>query len=68
MQIDFLHKFPKKKNLKNIGLHENRFQWERNCSMQNGQMDGQTDMTKLIGAFRNFANAPRNGCPCVNVT
>ena len=36
--------------------------------MQNGQMDGQTDMTKLIGAFRNFANAPRNGCPCVNVT
>jgi len=23
-----------------------------------GRMDGQTDMTKLIVAFRNFANAP----------
>jgi hypothetical protein len=23
--------------------------------------DGQTDMTKLIVAFRNFANAPKNG-------
>ena len=22
--------------------------------------DGQTDMTKLIDAFRNFANAPKN--------
>jgi hypothetical protein len=22
--------------------------------------DGQTDMTKLIAAFRNFANAPKN--------
>jgi len=25
-----------------------------------GQTDGQTDMTKLILAFRNFANAPKN--------
>ena len=25
-----------------------------------GQADGQTDMTKLIVAFRNFANAPKN--------
>ena len=24
-----------------------------------GRMDGQTDMTKLIVAFRNFANLPR---------
>jgi hypothetical protein len=24
-------------------------------------LDGQTDMTKLIVAFRNFANAPKNG-------
>jgi len=23
--------------------------------------DGQTDMTKLIVAFRNFANAPKSG-------
>jgi hypothetical protein len=26
-----------------------------------GQKDRQTDMTKLIVAFRNFANAPYNG-------
>ena len=24
--------------------------------------DGQTDMTKIIVAFRNFANAPKNSC------
>jgi hypothetical protein len=24
-------------------------------------VDGQTDMTKLIGAFRNFAKAPKIG-------
>jgi hypothetical protein len=24
-----------------------------------GQMDGQTDMTKIIAAFSNFANAPK---------
>jgi hypothetical protein len=26
-----------------------------------GQTDGQTDMTKLIVAFRKFTNAPKNG-------
>ena len=25
-----------------------------------GQTDGRTDMTKLIVAYRNFANAPKN--------
>jgi hypothetical protein len=25
-----------------------------------GRTDGRTDMTKLIVAFRNFANAPKN--------
>jgi hypothetical protein len=25
-------------------------------------VDGQTDMTKLIVDFRNFANAPKNSC------
>ena len=29
-----------------------------------GKTDGQTDMTKLIVAFRNFANAPKN---CYNL-
>ena len=28
--------------------------------LADGQTDGQTDMTKLIVAFRNFANAPKN--------
>jgi hypothetical protein len=32
-------------------------QWEPSCSMST---DGQTDMTKLTAAFRNFANAPKN--------
>jgi hypothetical protein len=33
-------------------------QWESNCLMRT---DRRTDMTKLIVAFRNFANAPNNG-------
>jgi hypothetical protein len=32
-------------------------QWEPSYSMRTG---GRTDMTKLIVAFRNFANAPKN--------
>jgi hypothetical protein len=32
------------------------FQWEPSCSMWT---DRRTDMTKLIVAFRNFANAPK---------
>ena len=31
-------------------------QWEQSCSKRT---DGRTDMTKLIAAFRNFANAPK---------
>ena len=31
-------------------------QWEPSCSMRT---DGQTDMTKLTIALRNFANAPK---------
>jgi hypothetical protein len=31
--------------------------WKPNCSMR---ADGRTDMTKLIVAFRNFANASKN--------
>jgi hypothetical protein len=27
---------------------------------QDGWTDGQTDMTKLVVVFRNFANAPKN--------
>ena len=36
-------------------------QWEPNCSMQT---DGRTENTKLILAFRNFANAPKNCTFC----
>jgi len=28
------------------------------------RMNGQTDMRKLVLAFRNFAKAPQNGCGC----
>jgi len=28
--------------------------------------DGRTDLTKLIDAFRNFANAPKNAWECVS--
>jgi hypothetical protein len=45
-------------------------QWEPSCSMgTDGQTDRLTDMTKLIVAFRNFANAPKNcagRCVCVH--
>jgi hypothetical protein len=29
-----------------------------------GRADGRTDMTKLIVAFRNYANAPKNESKC----
>ena len=32
-------------------------QWEPSCSMRRGR---KTDITKLIVAFRRFANAPKN--------
>jgi len=35
--------------------------WDPSCSMQTDERtDGRTNMTKLIVAFRNFANAPTN--------
>jgi hypothetical protein len=40
---------------KNIKFYENPFSGSRVVT------DGQTDMTKLIAAFRNFANAPSRG-------
>jgi hypothetical protein len=38
-------------------------QWKPSCSVQS---DGQTDVTNLIVAFRNFAMAPKKtySCPC----
>jgi hypothetical protein len=41
-------------------------QWEPNCYMRRkdgrkeSRTDRETDLTKLISSFRNFANAPKN--------
>jgi hypothetical protein len=42
----------------NIIFYENPSIGNRAVSC--GQSGGETDMTKLIDAFRNFANAPKN--------
>jgi hypothetical protein len=42
----------------NIKFHENPSNGSR--VVQCGQTDGQTGIMKLIVAFRNFANAPKN--------
>ena len=49
--MNFLDRFSKKSS--NIKFHQNPFIGSR------GQTDRQTDMTKLIVAFRNFANASK---------
>jgi len=42
-----------------IKFHENPSSGSRVVPL--GRTDGQTDMTKLIAAFRSFTNAPNNG-------
>jgi hypothetical protein len=32
-----------------------------------GRVERRADMTKLTVAFRNFANAPKNGCTVTNI-
>jgi hypothetical protein len=46
----------------NIKSHENSSSRSRvvRCGRMDGRTDGQTDMAKLIVAFRNFANAPKS--------
>jgi len=52
--------FGKKKILK-YQISWKTVQWEPSCSMRtDGRRYGRTDMTKLIVAFRYFANAPKN--------
>ena len=46
-------------------ISQKSYQWKPSCSMRRDgrtgrQRDRQTDLTKLIVAFRNFANAPKN--------
>ena len=45
-------------NYSKIKFHENPS--SDSWVVPHGQTDGQTDMTKLRVAFRNFANAPKN--------
>jgi hypothetical protein len=57
---DFNETFPVtlKKKYSNIIFHENLSSWIRAVLCE--QMDGPTDITKLIVILRNFANAPNN--------
>jgi hypothetical protein len=65
MKLEFSRQFPEK--CSNIKYHENPSSGSRVVPC--GKTYGRTDMTKLIVAFRNFANAPKNSClvicPCV---
>ena len=60
MKFEFsLHIFEK---YWNINFHKNPFGGAlRTCRRTARETDGQTDMAKLIVAFRNFANGPKNG-------
>ena len=55
LNLNFLDRFSKKKYT-NIKIPRKSVQFEPSCSMRT---DGQTDKTKLMVAFRNFANAPK---------
>jgi len=46
-------------NYLSIEFHEKSTQWEPSCSMR---ADRNTDMTKLMVAFRKFENAPKQPC------
>jgi hypothetical protein len=51
--LNFRDKFSK--NTENIKFHENPY-----SGAELLHVDGQTEMTKLIVAFRNFSNVPKN--------
>jgi hypothetical protein len=56
MKLDFSRQVFEKYS--NVTFHENPPSGSRVVAC--GRTDGQTDMTKLIAAFRHFPNAPKN--------
>jgi hypothetical protein len=63
MKLNFLEIFSKNTQIVNF---VNIVQWEPNCSMRtDGRTGRQTDLTKLIVAFRNSANAPTDKVRCL---
>jgi len=57
MKLEFSQRIFEKSS--NIKFHENPSSGSGVVPW--GQMDGRADTTKLIVAFRSFANAPKNG-------
>ena len=60
MKLECAGQFIKKYS--NIKYHENPRSGSRvvPCGRSDGRTEGWTDMTKLVVAFRNFANTPKN--------
>ena len=67
MKLDFLKKFFKKSQIfafmKIRPVGSELFSAD---GQTNGRTDGQTDLTKLIVAFRNFANESKMLSPCLS--
>jgi len=57
MKLEFLDRFSKITQISNF---MKTVEWEPSGSIRT---DGQIDMTKLIVAFQNFENAPKNEFP-----
>ena len=55
MKLEFSRQF---QNILKYQISLKSVQCDPSCSLR---ADGQTEMTKLIVAFRNFAKAPKNG-------
>jgi len=71
MKLEFSRQISEK--YPNIKFYKNAYNGSRvfPCGQTGKQSDGQTDVTKLIVTFRNFANMPKNLyalCVCVCVT